>query len=208
MNATEQAILLDTEVRQWERRYNSQFSHLGSILLEFKVKELWRHVFRATEDMPRYFFHSFDDWLADAMPCSRSTGYSALLCASRLAGIPEAEREQIPPGNLRTLAEVNDPQLVESVQILDAAKSMKPKAFREKLAKEYPLQHLETQQPYRFSPTASQRERIDEAIALAIELDDAGDREQALERFAWDYWQENVHRRNHKPKAAAVSRVQ
>lgn len=193
-----QALLTDTEVRQWEKRHNAQFSRLGILLLECRTKELWRYLPQG--------FHSFDAWLLDAMPCSRSTGYSALQVAERLSGIPEAERALISPGNLRTLAEVDDPKVIKSRPILDAAKSMKPAAFREHVIKQHPEQHIEAYKPMRFQPTESQREKIEEGIALCLQLGDAVTREEALEQVCQDYWRDNVYRlHQQKPKAETAS---
>lgn len=167
----EEALTADTEARQREQRYKHDFASLGTLMLRVETRELWKFLPQG--------FNSFDEWLLDAMPCARSTAYSALGVARRLSGIPEAERSLISPGNLKTLAEVSSP-IAESRPILDLAKTMKPAEFRAMMIQEHPEQHLEANKPYRFLPTEGQRQDVDAALALAMSVDGAVTREEAL----------------------------
>jgi len=170
------AAAYDHRARMIESESLSSFSELGIIVKEVDDQELWRWITKTDGEL----CHSWDDWVQDALPVSRATAYSARKVAQRLSGIPEAERALISPGNLRTLAEVDDAKITGSRLILDAARNLKPEAFRAKIMREFPERHLEAKQPYRFHPTEGQREDIDSALALAVAQEGCLTREEAL----------------------------
>lgn len=179
------AAAYDHRVRVIESETAGNFAEIGLIVKEVDDRELWRFITKSDGEM----CHSFDDWLLDAMPVSRSQAYSARKVAQRLDHLSAEERAEISPGNLKTLAEVDDPKITKSRPILDAAKKMKPKEFRAKIAREHPEQHLESFEPMRFNPVATARELIDRALEKAKELDGAVTREEQLECLADFYLQ-------------------
>jgi hypothetical protein len=187
------AIALDHRARTIEVTLSNLFVEVGVIAKEVDDRELWRHITKTDGDL----CHSFDDWLLDAMPVSRGTVYAARKVAQRLSGIPVEERSLISPGNLKTLAEVDDPKITQDRLILDASKKLKPAAFREKIMREHPEQHLEAESPMKFTPTTSQRREIEEALVLAVALGDAGSRNEALEAIA-------VHYKQTRPNEAEI----
>ena len=200
------AMALDHRARSIEAENTRNFSELGIIVNEVDERQLWRHVTKSDGEI----CHSWNDWVMDALPVSRSMAYAARTVAQRLSGIPAEERSLISPGNLRTLAEVDDPKITQSRPILDDAKTMKPAEFREKIAREHPEQHIENLKPMRFSPTESQRIAIEGALeAACIVFDEGLSREQSLEAIAAYYLDGHREllvesRKSHKVRQGAI----
>lgn len=197
------AQIFDRRVRDIEEQSLRNFSELGIIGKEMDDRKLWQYVTK--KDGERC--HSWDDWVQDALTVSRSTAYSARKVAQRLSGIPQEDRALISPGNLKTMAEIDDVKLTGSRPILDAAKKLKPEKFREYIEKEHPERHIEALAPMRFSPEKSAREVIDRALEIAMVMEECG-REAALEAISQFYIDENLYDYNERQRSTKDLRVQ
>ena len=177
------AQVYDDRARTIEREVRASFTELGLIVKEVEERRLWQHVVKADGDL----CHSLDDWIADALPVSSRTAYSALKVARTLEHIPVETRAKIAPGNLKTMAEMSS-SLSGSPAILQEAVEMKPKEFREKVSKDHPEQHIEALRPMeRLNPTVSQRKVYEEAFKMAETIDGCKSREEAMEVICFYY---------------------
>jgi hypothetical protein len=175
------AQVYDARLRQIERSHAQTFTELGIILVECEARQLWRHAVTSACESP----HSFSAWIVDCLPVSNGSAFAALRAAKQLKAIPSADREQIPRGNLETMSSMSE-TLATSPAIVSAAKSMKPKEFREAIERDHPEQHIEAKKPMRFYPERSGRQVIDYAIEIAMALEECG-RDEALEKVCQLY---------------------
>ncbi len=160
------ATVIDERAREIEAWSKETFVELGLLCCEMDDNRLYENLL---DEAGKPEFASFGQWLEVAMPTQQSTAYAALRSMRVLKDVvPESELEQIPRCNLETLGKCStdvarDPLLVEK------AKTMKQNEFVRAVQHDFPTQHLEERDPYRFAPTRSQREVIDAAISAVRE---------------------------------------
>jgi len=137
-----QAALDDSRVREIEKQVLESWSELATIAIRFRDQELWRFVPRPGSDVG---FHSFDDWLVDAAPCSRATVYRGMGVLSALPDVATEELRQIEIGNAVLLTQLSsgvrrDPEVLEAAK--DSRNSGK---LREVVHRKFKDQHIEMQ---------------------------------------------------------------
>jgi len=164
---------------QIHRIHERSYSERGIIAREFERRSLWKHLVD-----PETFeaFPNLTAWLScsDFLGCRR-TNFEAKRDIELLADVPAEKLIDIPKGNLKVLTQMstavrNDPG------ILEAAKSLLPNEFLEKIEKEQPSQHIESRRPLRFSPGKSGAKVIERWIAYALDHDLVGTRDEAIVR--------------------------
>lgn len=164
-----------------QRIHERSYSERGIIAREFERRNLWAHLIDPLTEQP---FTTFTAWMTcdDFLGCRR-TNFEAKKDMEMLQDVPTAKLIDVPKGNLKVLTQLstavrNDPG------ILEAAKTLPPNEFLEKVEKEQPHQHIEAKRVLRFSPGRSWAKVIEETIDYAIENGIAGNRDEALLRMA------------------------
>lgn len=181
------AQVYDRRLRVIEEGYSLTFTEIGMIMLEAEARELWKYTDKTDGTKPSSLF----DWVHDAMPVSHGTAFDAKKAAEVLKGIPVEERAQIPRGNLMTMVGLST-KVAESSEVRKAATRLKPKDFREMIERDYPEQHVEALKPMRFNPQRSARKVIDEALEMAMVLEETESRDEALEKICQRYVDDNT----------------
>lgn len=182
------AQVYDRRLREIERSYDLTFTELQLILVECETRRLWKYAVKSDGEVPKHL----SDWITNCLPVSNGTAFSALKCGRQLAGIPVEEREQMPRATQETMASMSS-GLAESVPIRQAAVRLKPKNFRDMIERDHPQQYIETLKLMRFNPQRSARKIIDEALEIAMELEECG-RDEALEKICQVYIEDNRQR--------------
>lgn len=142
----------DSYVRDFERRW-SDWTDIARICLTVDRDKEWELL----------GFHSWEHWLMDAAPKSRSYIYLVVGRYKELsADIPEDELANIPLGSAGVLKALPR-SLRKDPGVRKAAKS-KPKQFREALKQDHPEQLLEAIEPMRIHFTSSQRLVFEETL--------------------------------------------
>jgi len=172
------AAQLDSRLRVLERQHRRSFIEIGVILNEMSDRQLWQQLVDPKTAQP---FASFDRWLADAAPVSRSGGYAAMGVLRKVTDVSVAELQEMPRCNVMALPQLS-PQVRRDPAVLAAAKTESEDEFLRTIETNHPDQHIETRRKMRFSPSRSDAAVIEEAIAWALENDIAGTREEALVR--------------------------
>ena len=164
------------------------FTEMGILLMEIERRELWKFDVCPILDEPEY--HSFNDWVKRASGTSNGTAYDALEAAKALSHIPAEERAEIPRVNQKVLAKLS-PAVSGEPSVRKAAKEGSNDELRAKIERDHADQHLERLAPMRFSPEKSARKVIDHALEIAMLLDEAAGRDDALEKVSQFYIDEH-----------------
>jgi hypothetical protein len=99
----EKADQIDAEVRSFDKEVNARGLRMGIMLREMRGYELWKEL-KSSKNKP---FTSFDAWLKDAAPISRSGGYAQLKVVDKLLPlIPKEELSQYPDYARKLIAKV------------------------------------------------------------------------------------------------------
>lgn len=166
---------------QIHRIHERSYAERGIIVREFEKRHLWKHLI---DPETGEAFPHLTAWLScsDFLGCRR-TNFEAKRDMELLQDVPTDKLIDVPKGNLKVLTQLstavrNDPG------ILEAAKTMQPNEFMDKVEKEQPHQHIEARKVMRFSPGRSWAKTIEETIAYAIDHGIAGSRDEALLRMA------------------------
>lgn len=148
----ERATARDNFVRAFDEQF-SNWAAIAKCCVDVERDEDWKELGFAT----------YNKWLADAAPRSKSYLYLVIGRYKELApDIPDAELQEIPLGSAGILKQLS-PAVRRQSKIRQAAKS-KPSELRQILRDTQPEQHIETLdvRPFRF--TESQAALHDEAL--------------------------------------------
>jgi hypothetical protein len=141
----------DNFVREFERQW-ADWTEIARCCVEVDRDRDWEVL----------GFHSFESWLCDAAPRSRSYLYLVMGRYKELSvDIPPEELAQIPLGSAGVLKQLSS-KIRRSPEVIDAAKKT-PKEFREALQESHPEQLIEQIVTVKLKFSVSQWERIEGA---------------------------------------------
>lgn len=176
LSGFEKAQAYDSRMRDLELQIQSTWHECGTI-------GLWMRNIKGWEMLG---FHSFNAWLLDAAPRSRSVVYAAVNALEELKDVPAEELREIAHSTVHVLKKL--PKDVRAKpEVRAAAKTLTTKEFTRKMKKENPNLHLEQFISREFRFTESQEEAIDHAIGKAKELYDLPTDELAVEMICADW---------------------
>ena len=171
--------MLDTRLRELEQTWSESWIEAADIASTVQDNSLWREG----------GYKSFESWLQQACPRSRSWVYLAMSTRKELRDISDADLRQIPLGNAEILKSVPKAKRNGS-KLLEAASSKPPREFITDAIAAAPESLLE--KLVRKTFTASQWTKISEAIEqFRIQRDDpAISDSEALEGIVqeWREW--------------------
>lgn len=178
------AQLHDAKFRQLEKESRTNFVQMGVILREFKHYELWKEV---KSPVSGKGFKSFDQWLKDAAPIARASGYAALRAAEKLLPlIPKEELEQMPRRSIDLLTKVPKIHLEKiDSPIRKAAKKGSEKDLRSAIQKHAPEAHVEHQGTIKLDEGA--KAVTSEAIEAMMVIGECATPGEALEAICEDW---------------------
>lgn len=161
-----QAQTLDQRVRSIEKTWKRTFTELGIICLYVDEKKLWQYCY----DPQGERFTSFDGWLIDCAPLSRSYAYDAKakIKILRDSGVPLERLTEVPRVNVITLSQL-PPALQRDESILRDAQVLSEDTFRQKMVTEHPESLLEARKRLRLEFDQTAWEVVDEAIHRAMQ---------------------------------------
>lgn len=154
------AVDYDQKIRSIEKDLRSNFVEMGSTLIEMESQELWKELTK--KDGKK--FANFDQWLKDAAPFSRASGYAAKESMKRLVGfIDKEELKQMPRFAVETIAKLPKEKR-SNPKIRASAKKDSRKEFEKTVAREAPEAHIE--QTANFRIDKSSRKIAERAIEV------------------------------------------
>ena len=177
------AVALGCRLRTLEGLWRRSFVERGLILHEVKQRLLWKLLNDDTTGEP---YTSFDRWVLDSAPQSRSDCYAALKVVEDLRDIPRHELESVPRCNLHILQALSS-NIRQNPEVLQWASSTSQKDFVARIEYAYPEQHVESRRLLHLNPTKGASKIIEQAIRLAMQVEGLTSREQVLEMWAIDY---------------------
>ena len=148
---------------------------------------VWKHL---NDDSTGEPYTSFDRWVLDSAPHSRSDCYAALKVVEELRDIPRHELEQVPRCNLHILQALSS-NIRQSPEVLQWATFTSQKDFVARLEHFYPEYMTESRCLIHLNPTKSASVIISRAVNLAKRLEGLTTREDVLEFWAADYLSEH-----------------
>lgn len=148
----DQAIADDQWVRDFDRRLRD-WPNLAQVCLRVDQRREWDLL----------GFHSYDHWLADAAPFSRSLAYWAVGTFKELGKDFTAEELADMPNGTASVMKQLSSEARRDPRIRAAAKK-KPKDFRKTVKEIRPEQHIEEINSQTFNFTDSQWERISDTV--------------------------------------------
>jgi hypothetical protein len=180
----EAAVSLNERMSVWVRIDKLQersFVERGLIIREFEKRQLWKHLIDPETDQP---YPHLTAWLSsDGFLGCRRTNFEAKRTLAMLEDVPAAKLIDISKATLHTLTQLSTAVRNDDA-VLEAARTLKPEEFLEKMEVEHPQQHVEARKPLKFNPGRSGVKVVEEAITWALEHDIAGSRDEALVRMA------------------------
>jgi adenylosuccinate lyase len=140
----------------------------------------------------RYFamlgFSSFDSWLENACPKSRSVVYAAMGALAELKDILPEDLKEIPHSTAHVLKKL--PRVMRAnPEIIRDAKRLTTKEFSRKVKREAPNLHLEDLVTRQFHFSETQEQVIDQAIAVVRKEYEDISEEMALELICVEFLQ-------------------
>lgn len=168
---------LDKRAREIERQIKSTWVELAELCTNVKENELWREG----------NFSSFESWLKDACPTSRSMAYSVMGIRKELEEIPTDDLRKIPLGNASILRDT--PKARRNGHLLEAAKNQPPREFLGTVIQTSPEAHLEAKHCHKFRLTTSQSRVVADGFEMwrILNEDPAAPIEEVLEGIITDY---------------------
>ena len=163
------ARFLDARMRELEEVWKHGFVERGLILLEMEQRMLWQFL---TDPQTGKTYHSFERWIITAAPQSRSDAYAALRVVKELRDIPREHLGEMTRCNVDLLRKVSSSIRIQP-DVIEAAKELSLKDLTRHINQTYPGQHL----------SEVGDSEVDEAIKLAIELEDGCDTREDVIRF-------------------------
>jgi hypothetical protein len=159
---TEQFEVIDGRVREIERINRTVFAELGILALYVQEQHLWDEGF-GLDGKP---LRSFEQWIQESCPYSAAYAKEAKskIKIFRDSGINLDLIADVPQCNMQVLSMLPPAVLREEPDVIRDAKLLEEKAYREKMAREYPEAHIDPKKKMLqyFSPL------VDEALALAM----------------------------------------
>jgi hypothetical protein len=176
----EAAVALDARMgvfEQVQRLHERGFAERTIIVREFETRSLWKHL---TDPDTGETFPHLTAWLSCSsfLGCRR-VNFEALRTGKLLADVPSYKLIDIPKSTLHTLSQLST-QVRNEPDVLEAARTMKPDEFLEKIEAERPQQHIEARAPMRLTPGRSERKIIERWLAFALAHDIAGSLTEAV----------------------------
>ena len=160
---------IDHRVRQLEKANKQNFVELGQLMVEMEKFAGWREL----------GYESYDAWISNAAPVSRSSGYEAKRAIEKLSGsVPLSELQDVPRSNLSLLAAIPER---ERKQWVKSAKELNEPSFRRKIRAEKPELHIEMIRGVRFRLEESQRCLLDLTLEIVGWITAEESREARLE---------------------------
>lgn len=130
----------------------------------------------------------WENWLCDAMPQARSTGFALIKQAEALLPvIPKAELEEIPARNRRLLTMVPPSKFSKADDPIRVAARGSEKDLRTAIQNHSPESHVDTQSSVKLDDSA--KDLISEAIQAAMILNECKTEGEGLEILAVEYLQ-------------------
>jgi hypothetical protein len=182
LSRLDQFQVIDSRIRDIERNQKRVYVELGLLVLYVQESRVWE------EGGHR----SMEQWLQKSCPCSRGHALGARTNVQILrdAGVPLTEVQDVPQCNIETMRLLS-PADMRKPEVIRDAQQLSHEAFLDKMMREYPSSHLEKPRILQIKLTASQRLKIEEAMAKAMEIEGLAGRDQVLEMWAADYLQEH-----------------
>jgi hypothetical protein len=181
------AVALGQRLRALESLWRRSFYERGIILHEVKQRLLWKHL---NDDATGEPYTSFDRWVLDSAPQSRSDCYAALKAIEELRDIPREQLEGVSRCNISILQALSS-KVRESPKVLDAAKLLSQREFVAMIEHDYPEMHIESRRMLHLNPVKSASPVIAEGFKLAMQIEGLTSREAVLEFWATSYIQEH-----------------
>lgn len=170
------ASLHDARVRELEKLHVATWSEMAELCIVIQDNCEWECL----------GFESFNAWLLDAAPKSRSAMYVAMGLVKELAGdVATADLRQIEIGSAKVLAKL--PKKMRKKPETIAAAKRRPREFVQHVQKTAPELHIETIAPRQFAFTASQERIIQGCLELVKLLLDITSDEEAIEAICADF---------------------
>jgi hypothetical protein len=177
----------DSRVRELDRLWSSTWQELGQLAMTVRDNNEWKLItYRDEERLLDLPYTSFNSWLLNACPKSRSVVYAAIGALDELKDISPADLKQIRHSTAHVLKKLPRAMRAQPDVIADA-KRMTTKEFVSKVKRERPDLHLEQFIPCEFRFTESQEKVIDKALAKAMEVYELPTRELAFEAICADW---------------------
>lgn len=186
----EAAVAFDGCLRGLERQYRRSFVQRGLILLEVEERGLWRLLDDNETGLP---YSSFEKWVVGAASHSRSDCFAALRAVKELRDVPVDQLIEMPRCNVSVM-QCLSPAVRRHPEVVKAAQVLPAKEFVQRIGKDFPDQHIEERRTIHLAPVESAKAIIDEAIEMAMTLEEVKTREQALEAIAAEYIDTNRDR--------------
>lgn len=131
----------------------------------------------------------WENWLCDAMPQARSTGFALIKQAEALLPvIPKAELEEIPARNRNLLLKVPPSKFSKADDPIRVAARGTEKELRTAIQNHAPEAHIDSQSTIKLDSPA--KDICDEAIQAAMILNDCKTEGEALETICVEYLQQ------------------
>lgn len=190
------AALHDARVRELEKQHVACWSEMAELSLVIRDNQEWEMLVREKPVICETCgavacteFHSFNAWLLDAAPHSRSAMYMAMGLREELQDVPKEDLREIPLGSAKVLAKMPK-KMREQPATIKAAKKQ-PREFVKHVQETAPELHIETSSPRAFALTASQERIVEGALQLVRLLMDLQTDEQCLEALCADFLAEH-----------------
>ncbi len=172
LSSPEAGRVLSDRVHLLDGILRTAFMELGVIVGEVQKRMLWREMCPESG----HPYESFNAWLLDAAPYSRSHCYAAKGIVEELSkDIPRDTLLRIDETNARTLLEVSS-ALRQDEAILRAAQTMPGPEFLEHIQTQHPLQHVEATKRFSVILSATNHAAVMEALDKVGELMHLDDR--------------------------------
>jgi hypothetical protein len=164
----------DARVRELERQFKSGWLELADLCIAVEEFEDWKVL----------GFSSWNKWLMDACPTSRSMAYLAMGIRKELRDIPDEDLKQIPIGNADML-KISSKAARSDRKLLEAAKTLPPREFVSQAILASPDHAIEHFLPRKFKFTTTQGKNVQAAIDMMriMSEEDISD-EEAIEYIA------------------------
>ena len=180
LNDAPAATMLEACIRDLDGIEKQVFAVRGRALLMMEERQLWKLLTDPATGIP---WRSLDAWLASAAPHSRSDCYAALRAVRELQDVPFETLTQIPRCNVEHLSKA-PARVRELPDVIEAAKGPEI-PFVEKLNREHGL-HLECRRLV-LMPPAGESEELEQAIEMAMLVEECSTRTEALRCLAISY---------------------
>lgn len=165
-------------IERVEEMHERSYAEVGIIAGQFQKRELWRLVDNPMSGEP---FISWSAWASSSGIRCRRIIFESKKDMERLGDVPADRLIEVPKGNLKVLIQLST-QVRNQDDILEAAKTMEPSDFLEKIETEQPFQHVESRTPMVIKPGRSDRKIIERWSTYAQTHDLAGSLTEAIVR--------------------------